>query len=316
MDTSLTGTPAQVAVALLLAAALDPTTGPDEATYAEVRDMGPRDRRDSGVLTTVHLDNRHSGFAARDARVYLPPAYFARPRPELPVVVAIAGVLGSPSQWFDEGLAGEALDAFAAEHGGRAPVVVAVDANGETFRDTLCVDSPGAGPKVATYLTRDVPASVTALFDVARDPAKWAIAGLSRGGSCAVQNSVAHPGAYPTFLAMSPQKRIVDDGMEETVRTFFGGDRAAYDAVDPLTVLEKHVREGAPAPGVHGRFIAGLDDEEDRDAARALADAANRAGLPTSYSELPGGHTWKVWSAGFRDSLPWLSARLGLTGED
>lgn len=156
--------------------------------------------------------------AARDAQVYLPPAYFAHPRPKLPVVVLVSGVPGSPEQWFAEGRAGQALDAFAEDHRGLAPITVAVDANGAVFKDTLCVDSPATGDKVMTYLAEDVPAGVAKLFDVDPDPARWAIAGLSRGGSCALQMSLTHPGTYPTFLSMSPQKRPVDENPAERLR--------------------------------------------------------------------------------------------------
>lgn len=210
---------------------------------------------------------------ARDAQVYLPPAYFAYPRPKLPVVVLVSGVPGSPEQWFAEGRAGQTLDAFAEGHRGLAPITVAVDANGAVFKDTLCVDSPATGDKVMTYLAEDVPAGVAKLFDVDPDPARWAIAGLSRGGSCALQMSLTHPGTYPTFLSMSPQKRPVDENPAETVATYFRGDGKTYDAIDSLKILET------------ARFGGGA-------------------------------HTWRAWAAGFAESLPWLSARLGLTGED
>ncbi|AYJ33705.1 hypothetical protein D4R08_10820 [Corynebacterium xerosis] len=83
----------------------------------------------------------------------------------------------------------------------------------------------------------------------------------------------------------------VDPDPAETVATYFRGDGKAYDAIDPLKILET-ARFGG---GAHGRIIAGLDD---------------------AYSETPGAHTWRAWAAGFAESLPWLSARLGLTGED
>ena len=245
---------------------LDPLSGPEELAYA---DIGRRAPRDGGVLTAVHLDNPASGFAARDAQVYLPPAYFAHPRPKLPVVVLVSGVPGSPEQWFAEGRAGQALDAFAEDHRGLAPITVAVDANGATFKFTLCVDSPATGDKVMTYLAEDVPAGVAKLFDVDENPA-------------------------------------------ETVATYFRGDRKAYDAIDPLKILET-ARFGG---GAHGRIIAGLDDAEDREAGRELTAAAHAAGIDVAYSETPGAHTWRAWAAGFAESLPWLSARLGLTGED
>ena len=154
---------------------------------------------------------------ARDAQVYLPPAYFAHPRPKLPVVVLVSGVPGSPEQWFAEGRAGQTLDAFAEGHRGLAPITVAVDANGATFKDTLCVDSPATGDKVMTCPAEDVPA--------------------------------------------------------ETGATYFRGDGKTYDAIDSLKILET------------ARFGGGA-------------------------------HTWRAWAAGFAESLPWLSARLGLTGED
>ncbi|MFL0447679.1 alpha/beta hydrolase-fold protein [Corynebacterium xerosis] len=71
---------------------------------------------------------------ARDAQVHLPPAYFAHPRPKLPVVVLVSGAPGSPEQWFVEGRAGQTLDAFAEGHRGLAPITVAVDANGPRSR--------------------------------------------------------------------------------------------------------------------------------------------------------------------------------------
>ena len=165
----------------------------------------------------------------------------------------MSGVPGSPEQWFAEGRAGQALDAFAEDHRGLAPITVAVDANGAVFKDTLCVDSPATGDKVMTYLAEDVPAGVAKLFDVDPDPARWAIAGLSRGGSCALQMSLTRPGTYPTFLSMSPQKRPVDENPAETVATYFRGDRKTYDAIDPLKILETARFGGS----VHRRIIAG-----------------------------------------------------------
>lgn len=259
---SLTGRAAQAAVVAVLLVALFLMARPPAGA-----DIGRRAPRDGGVLTAVHLDNPASGFAARDAQVYLPPAYFAHPRPKLPVVVLVSGVPGSPEQWFAEGRAGQALDAFAEDHRGLAPITVAVDANGTVF---------------------------------------------NRGGSCDLQMSLTHPGTYPTFLSMSPQKRPVDENPAETVATYFRGDRKAYDAIDPLKILET-ARFGG---GAHGRIIAGLDDAEDREAGRELTAAAHAAGIDVAYSETPGAHTWRAWAAGFAESLPWLSARLGLTGED
>ncbi len=152
------------------------------------------------------------------------------------------GVPGSPEQWFDIGRAGSALNRWAQDHGGLAPVVVAVDANGgEAWGDTLCVDSPHG--RARTYLTADVPAAVKKLFDVDPDPRSWAIGGLSRGGTCALQTALAAPDVYRTFLDMSGELHPLSGDRRETVGKYFGGDERAYEAEDPAARLEREAKE-------------------------------------------------------------------------
>jgi hypothetical protein len=51
----------------------------------------------AGRLTHAAIPGTTSGFHARPAEIYLPPAYFADPRPQLPVLVLLAGQPGSPT---------------------------------------------------------------------------------------------------------------------------------------------------------------------------------------------------------------------------
>jgi hypothetical protein len=48
----------------------------------------------SGVVSTVNIPGKVSGFTARRAWVYVPPAYLSRPRAQLPVLVLLPGVVG------------------------------------------------------------------------------------------------------------------------------------------------------------------------------------------------------------------------------
>ncbi|MFJ7990550.1 hypothetical protein [Streptomyces sp. NPDC096351] len=114
----------------------------------------PKSMPAKGRLTTAQIPGTASGMSARDAYVYLPPAYQTSPRPLLPVVVLMAGQPGSPEDWINSGQLPEIMDTFAAQHDGLAPVVVA-DPLGSAFTNTLCVDSPIA--KAQTYLAHDVP---------------------------------------------------------------------------------------------------------------------------------------------------------------
>ncbi len=136
-----------------------------------------------------------SGFAARDAVVYLPPAYFANPRPLLPVLVMLAGQPGSPEDWLNGGKLAMTMDAFAREHHGLAPVVVVPDGTGSQLANPLCLDSQLG--KVASYLAVDVPTWIKTHLQVDPDPRSWAVGGLSYGGTCSLQLATNHPEVYP-----------------------------------------------------------------------------------------------------------------------
>ncbi|MFC4604330.1 alpha/beta hydrolase [Rhodococcus kronopolitis] len=259
-----------------------------------------------GRVATVAIPGTASGFAARDAVVYLPPAYFADPRPELPVLVLLAGQPGSPQDWLGGGKLVSTMDAFAATHGGLAPVVVVADGTGSQFANPLCLDS--ALGNVATYLARDVPDWVVANLQVDADPRAWAIGGLSYGGTCALQMATNHPERYPTFLDLSGQEEPTLGDRTRTVDAAFGGDEARFVAVNPADLMA-----GRRYPGSAGVFVVGKDDRDFKPGQQKMYDAAGKAGMDVRYVELPGGHSFSVWSAGLEGELGWLAQRLGLT---
>ena len=106
----------------------------------------------TGVVSTITIPGTVSGFSARTAYVWVPPAFFAIPRPQLPVVVMLAGVPGQPDNMIRAAGCHEVADRYAASHGGRAPVLVFPDANGSFAGDTECVHrwAGGARPSAAT----------------------------------------------------------------------------------------------------------------------------------------------------------------------
>src|SRR5258708_2954178 len=123
----------------------------------EARRVGePRGRagafvRGGGMVGRVVIAPTVSGFRARPAQVYLPPAWFARPRPRLPVVELLHGTPGMPEDWTRAGQADVTADRWAAGHRGVAPVIVMPDPNGGFMSDTECVDLPQA--RADTYLS-------------------------------------------------------------------------------------------------------------------------------------------------------------------
>ncbi len=66
-------------------------------------------------------------------------------------------------------------------------------------------------------------------------------------------------------------------------------------------------------PDLGGWFEVGTLDQDPLAGIETLAPLAQKAGIATCLVLVPGGeHTFQLWSEAFRDSLPWMAARLGL----
>jgi S-formylglutathione hydrolase FrmB len=114
---------------------------------------------------------------------------------------------------------------------------------------------------------------------------------------------------YPTFVDISGQSGPTLGDRPRTVAAAFGGDTAAFAAVNPLDQMARH-----RYPATAGFFVAGTGDPLYRPQAQQVVAAARRAGLSVQYRELPGGHDWRLSGTGLETALPWLATRLHLTG--
>lgn len=258
-----------------------------------------------GRVVSMPIPATASGFDARPAIVYFPPAYFTNPRPRLPVLVLLAGQPGSPSDWIRSVRMPAIMDSFAKNHRGVAPVVVVADGTGTEWANPACVDSPEGN--VSTYLTKDLHAWAASELTVATDRSKWAVGGLSYGGTCSVQLVTNHPDAYQVFLNMSGQLEPTLGGRQRTVDKLFGGDEAAFRKVNPMDIMARQ-----KFPNTSGVFLVGADDSQYRPGLERVYRAARAAGMKVEFKTIPGGHTFSVWRAGLQQELPWLADRLGI----
>ncbi|MCW2618580.1 MAG: xynZ [Modestobacter sp.] len=295
-----------VAADEVLRAPVERTTAPVPGRPLSQAWQAPAQLRSAGAVIHVHIPATRSGFAARAAWVYVPPAYFAADRPLLPVLMLIGGQPGGPRDWLDGGRLAQRMDAWANAHGGLAPVVVMPDALGSPIANPMCLDS--ALGRTDTYLAQDVPAWVVSSLQVDPDHSHWAVGGFSFGGTCALQLAVAHPDLFPTFIDESGQQAPTLGDRSSTVAAAFSGNEAAYAAQDPLTELASRRRTGSA-----GYLVVGAQDPAYQLQARAVATATTAAGISVTLIELPGGHSWSVWGAGLDRAMPWLSTRMGLT---
>jgi S-formylglutathione hydrolase FrmB len=255
----------------------------------------------AGTVREVLIPGTVSGFHARPALVYLPPAAATGAR--LPVLEVLHGTPGGPRDWMTHGRIPAIMNAFAASHGGRAPIVVSPDINGALWADSECVHSPRGGD-VETYLTVDVPNWLLAHTPASPNHHEWAIAGLSEGGTCAMMLALRH---YPDFRAFGDISGLARptvgdrDAPQRTITKLFGGSRTAYDEHDPLWLLPRH-----HYPGLAGWFACGSSDAAVLADQKTIAPIARAAGLTVHDEVVPGRHTWLVWSGELQQMLPWL----------
>ncbi|MCI0157652.1 esterase family protein [Leifsonia shinshuensis] len=255
----------------------------------------------TGEQGTVQIPAKASGFHARSAGIYLPPAARTSNPPRLPVVVMLMGQPGNP----DPGPVGQVLDAFAQHNHGLAPIVVVADQLGPGGDDTGYLDSARFG-KVYTYLTEDVPAFISSHLNVLSDHRFWTIAGYSNGGQCAISIGSKRPDLFRTIVDVSGEEFPGSTNPKQSLRDLFASDQAAYDRAKPLAILSgKQLRTTTAV------FTACVDDPHYLGVARELSEASKAAGMNVTMHALPsGGHTLRALlgglNAAFSDVYPVL----------
>ena len=283
----------------------------DDAQLAAMRTQVDKTGQlpDHGATLSVTIPGTGLKFTPRQAFVWVPPAWFGRNHPQLPVIELLHGTPGDPSNWTKSSYADATALAFAEQHHGVAPILVMPDINGSWTGDSECVNSTMFGD-VETYLTKTVPQYMRKNFNASAAAGSIAIAGLSEGGLCATTLALNHPKVYTAFANysgdVSPTYQYVST--QQTIETLFGGSQASYDAHNPPYLLT-HQR----FTGLAGWFEAGAQDSEGLQAARKLQGLAASAGIDTCLATPPGGHDFALWKQAFSDSLPWLSWKLKLT---
>jgi S-formylglutathione hydrolase FrmB len=299
---ALTGSEADVSV--LTGAAQRPS----QAVASPVVDRWTGPATGTSQVVTASIPGTVSGFTARDAYIYLPPAYTSPSPPLLPVLILVSGQPGGPQDWVTAGNLQAQLDQFAAANNGLAPVAVVVDPNGPQDTITMCMDSNIA--KADTYLSQDVPNWITAELGVDANHAHWAFGGFSYGGTCSIEMATRHPDLFPSFIDISGEREpAISTNRTQTVQTAFGGNTAEFDAQTPLVLLSQR-----QYPNVWGFFSVGANDTEFVKEMTEVSTAAQKAGMTIKIVPVPNqGHSWAVPAAILLPGLEWLGPRLGLT---
>lgn len=283
---------------------------PGQSDGAVLRGWSPQgDVPAEGELRKAFIPGEKSGMNTREAYIYLPPAYFAQNRPALPVLVLVAGQPGGPADWLTGGALQSHMDAFAASHGGVAPVVVVPDPNGSQSANTMCMDSRIA--RADTYLSEDVPNWIKSTLAVDSNHNRWAAGGFSFGGTCALQLGTRHPELFPAVLSFSGEAEpAIAKERQKTIDASFPGDPEAFNRQTPLAIMKQQRFDGSAL-----YLTAGQDDPEFVAYLRTLAAAATEAGFTVRAHEVEHtGHSWDTSSKRIADALDFLAERWGMAG--
>jgi enterochelin esterase-like enzyme len=280
-----------------------PGADPTEPLYATW--TPPADMPATGTIGTPDpgVPDSNSGFPARPAQLYLPPAALLEDAPRLPLVIMMMGQPGDP----DAGFIGAVLDEYAAENNGLAPIVLVVDQLGDPTKDPLCLDT--AMGRAETYIMQDVVPWAKQHLDVLQGSQYTTVAGYSNGGQCAAYFGAKYPEVFGNILAISPVEYAGAEQSDNVLRSVFGSVQAAYDAVKPANIMASK----APYPDTTAIFTAGENDPGFAPGAERLAAAAQAAGMTTTFFLVPDAdHGVSGLNGGLEKGFEVLYPRLGL----
>lgn len=262
-----------------------------------------------GTLLEVRIPGPRSGIRPRDTFVYLPPqyrdpAYVGR---VFPVVEALQGSPGRPSDWIRGVRADRELDQGITS-GRLAPqIVVFPDTNGGLSRSLECVDTAD-GIRDETFLTGDVREWVATHLRAA--PGRWVAVGYSTGGYCALDLAFRHPGQYVRAISLDGYAHALQDHYARNLWVT-PADRLAHS---PDWWVVHHRPEQ-----VEVYLVAGtLDESTARDSLRfwrQLGAAGWRRPYDALVAQPNGTHTFPAWQQALVPALSWaLPGRLGSHG--
>ncbi len=230
--------------------------------------------------------------------VWLPPQYFesADAHTQFPVVELLSGTPGTPQTWLNGMQAPYALTKLMKSGRAHPFILVSAAINVDPGHDPDCSNIPN-GPKVATWLTKDVRQLVLTSFRASSSREDWGLMGYSEGGLCASKLLLQYPQLYSAAVSLSGDDHPDGDLLKPGT--------PAYQQNAPLWLLQ-HER-----PADVSLLLAGtLQDGDVAQEAVAMSAAARE---PTTVQTLMadrGGHNIGVWKTDETPAFEWLSEHL------
>lgn len=231
-----------------------------------------------------------------DITVYTPPNLGES---ATPLVILLHGVYGSHWAWAMKGNAHITAQNLI-ETGQIKPMILAMPSDG------LYADGSGYVPHLTTdyerWIVEDVVEVMKEQYGQITDKSPIFIAGLSMGGFGALRLGAKYPTVFKAFSGFSSITHF--NQISEFVADF---EQLKQDALEQDGVLEWVLRNKNVIPPF--RFDCGTDDiliEYNRQ----LHQELKNHGIPHTYEEFSGGHTWEYWAEHLAETLLFFNKHL------
>jgi enterochelin esterase-like enzyme len=251
------------------------------ASMVEVPGGQPWEFRDvpHGALDIQTHASGILGHAMRQIFVYTPPGY-AQGRTKFPVVYLLHGNNDLSAGWTMAGRANLILDNFLADKKAVPMIVVMPWGHALPFGARPPAGQPSNNDVFERYLLEEVAPLIEARYRVAPGRRNHAIVGLSMGGAQALQIGLGH---RELFSAIG----IFGAGMT----------RADFDA---------KFKTVAEAPKLSVLYVGVGKEDPVRPRAKELSETLAAKGLPATFHEVDGGHTYPTWRKLLVETAPLL----------
>jgi S-formylglutathione hydrolase FrmB len=167
------------------------------------------------------------------------------------------------------------------------------------------------GYRYWTYVSEEVPAVARAFFPLSAARADNFVAGLSMGGYGAFKLALACPERFAAAASLSGALDMARIAAEESrqaeMRLVFRNPKRLGGTPDDLFSLARRaVRRKVRLPRLYQ--WCGASDHLYQDNLR-FRDLARSLGLPLTYEDGPGDHSWGCWDDQIRKVMEWLPLR-------
>jgi enterochelin esterase-like enzyme len=228
-----------------------------------------------------------------DITLYVPETSAGEP---LPLLILLHGVYGSHWTWWAYGKAPETADAMI-RSGAIHPVAIAMPSDGLWGEGSGYVAHRDFDAEA--WIMQDVPEFIGEMLPQV-ETARFSLAGLSMGGYGALRLGAKYAAKVKSISAHSAVTRVADlaQFVTEPISEYLAAGEQDTDILH-------WVRENrAILPPL--RFDCGREDSL-LEANRVLHAALLEQGVPHSYEEHDGGHTWDYWQRHVRSTLRFVS---------